>query len=112
MLLQKKVFKGEKTMKKLLSVLLVAAMLVTTLVVAVVNVSAADGDWSVYAIKSQYLDGYADIKRSVPGLAYVDDGLTMVTVTRMATTFGQTPTPTLPSRQKSPSILLTVSNFR
>ena len=66
-------------MKKFLSVLLVAAMLVTTLVVAVVNVSAADGDWAIYTMKSQYLDGYADVMHSVPGYEYTDDGLTMIT---------------------------------
>ena len=65
-------------MKKFLSVLLVAAMLVTTLVVATVSVSAVDGDWSVYAIKSQYLDGYADIMRDVPGYKYTDEGLQMI----------------------------------
>ena len=68
-------------MKKILSVLLVAAMLVATLVAAVVTVSAADGDWSIYAIKSQYLDGYADVMHSVPGYQYITgEGLTMVTV--------------------------------
>ncbi len=79
MLLQKKFLK-EKTMKKILSVLLVAAMLVATLVAAVVSVSAADGDWSIYAIKSQYLEGYADVMHSVPGYQYTNEGLTMVTV--------------------------------
>lgn len=69
-------------MKKILSVLLVAAMLVATLVAAIVNVSAAvDGDWSVYAIKSQYLDGYADIMRDVPGYEYTEEGLRMIPAT-------------------------------
>ena len=65
-------------MKKLLSVLLVAAMLVATLVAAIVNVSAIDGDWSIFAIKSQYLEGYADIMRDVPGYEYTDEGLKMI----------------------------------
>ena len=68
-------------MKKILSVLLVAAMLVATLVAAIVNVSAVDGDWSVYAIKSQYLDGYADIMRDVPGYEYTEEGLRMIPAT-------------------------------
>ncbi len=67
-------------MKKILSVLLVAAMLVATLVAAVVTVSAADGDWSIYTVKSQYLEGYADVMHSIPGYQYTDEGLTMVTV--------------------------------
>ena len=65
-------------MKKILSALLVAAMLVTTLVVATVSVSAVDGDWSVYAIKSQYLDDYAGYMSDIPGYKYTDEGLKMI----------------------------------
>ena len=70
-------------MKKILSALLVAAMLVATLVVAVMPVAAknGDGEWSVYAIKSQYLDGYADIMHDVPGYEYTDEGLRMIPAT-------------------------------
>ena len=68
-------------MKKFLSLLLVTAMLVATAVAAVVVVSAIDGDWSVYAPKSQYLDGYADIMRDVPGYEYTDEGLKMIPAT-------------------------------
>ena len=74
----KKVFKEKKAMKKLLSVLLVAAMLVTTLVVATVSVSAVDGDWSVYTIKSQYLDDYSGYMSDIPGYEYTEEGLKMI----------------------------------
>ena len=65
-------------MKKALSIILVAAMLITTVVAASITVSAMDGDWSVYTLKSQYLDGYADYYHDVPGYDYIDEGLKMI----------------------------------
>lgn len=67
-------------MKKFLSVLLAATLVVATLVVVtIVPAAAADkGEWSVYAIKSQYLDGYADIMHDVPGYEYTEEGLKMI----------------------------------
>ena len=65
-------------MKKFLSLLLAAAMLIAIAVTAVVVVSAVDGDWSVYTVKSQYLDGYADFMHDVPGYEYTDEGLKMI----------------------------------
>ena len=67
-------------MKKFLSLLLAVAMLITTVVVATVSVSAVDGDWSVYTVKSQYFAEYADVVRSVPGYEYTSEGLSMISV--------------------------------
>ena len=63
-------------MKKILSTLLVAAMLLSLVIVAVVPASAADGDWTTYATASEYVDGAE--KSSVPGYKYTADGVQMV----------------------------------
>ncbi|MGM9644476.1 MAG: hypothetical protein ACI3X1_05255 [Eubacteriales bacterium] len=70
----------ERVMKKVLSILLAAAMLITAFVVVAVPVSAADGEWSVYTIKSQYLDSQkdTDMLRDIPGYEYTDEGLKMI----------------------------------
>ena len=67
-------------MKKVLSILLAAAMLITAFVVVAVPVSATDGEWSVYTIKSQYLDSQkgTDMLRDIPGYEYTDEGLKLI----------------------------------
>ena len=62
-------------MKKILSTLLVAAMLLSLVIVAAVPAAAVDGEWAVYAPASQYADGYDGDPKSVAGYEYTDDGL-------------------------------------
>ena len=65
-------------MKKILSTLLVAAMLLSMVIVAVVPASAADdSDWDTYGRASQYDPDSDDDKTSVPGYEYTDDGFHM-----------------------------------
>ncbi len=65
-------------MKKILSVLLAAAMLVTTLCVIALPTSAAvEGEWTIYTSKSQYQDGWAGLKRDTAGYHY-EDGVGLV----------------------------------
>ncbi len=65
-------------MKKILSILLAAAMLVTTLVVFALPTSAAtQGEWSVYTAKSQDL-GLSAVLRDIPGYQYTEEGLKMI----------------------------------
>ena len=66
-------------MKKVFSILLAAAMLVTAFVVVAVPVSAAKGDWSVYTSKTQTVEPEADgVVRDIPGYKYTDEGLEMI----------------------------------
>ena len=55
-------------MKRILSTLLVAAMLLSLVIVAAVPASAADGDWTTYATASEYADGAE--KSPIPGYKY------------------------------------------
>ena len=61
-------------MKKILSTLLVAAMLLSLVIVAAVPAAAVDGEWAVYGPASQYVDGYDGDPKSVSGYEYTDDG--------------------------------------
>lgn len=64
-------------MKKILSTLLVAAMLLSLVIVASVPAAAADGMWLVYATASDYV--LPDSERSsVPGYEYTDDGVRVI----------------------------------
>lgn len=65
-------------MKKILSTLLVAAMLLSLVIVASVPVAAVDGQWTVYGPASQYAEDYDGDPRSVPGYEYTEDGLHMI----------------------------------
>ena len=66
-------------MKKFLSVMLATAMVVSAIVaMSVLPADAADGDWSIYSIKSQYLDGYTGIMSDIPGYEYTEEGLKMI----------------------------------
>ncbi len=66
-------------MKKILSMMLVAAMLVSALcALAVVPASAADGMWDTFAKATDYIESNADNRLSVPGYEYTDDGLHVI----------------------------------
>ena len=66
-------------MKKVFSILLAAAMLVTAFVVVAVPVSAANGDWSVYTSRTQTVEPDADgVLRDIPGYRYTEEGLEMI----------------------------------
>ncbi len=64
-------------MKKILSTLLVAAMLLSLVIVASVPAAAADGMWLAYATASDY--ALSDSERSsIPGYEYTDDGVRLI----------------------------------
>ncbi len=65
-------------MKKILSILLVSVMLISTLVIFALPMSAAKGEWSVYTTKEQYLDDYVGVMHDIPGYEYTDEGLKMI----------------------------------
>ncbi len=66
-------------MKKILSALLAAAMLITVICVVTLPVSAAKGDWSVYAGKTQYLEDYTGTMADIAGYKYdSQEGLVVV----------------------------------
>ncbi len=65
-------------MKKILSVLLTAAMLLSLVIVASVPAAAVDGEWAVYASSQQRDPAFDDDKKSVPGYEYTDDGFTTI----------------------------------
>lgn len=67
-------------MKKFLSVILAAAMLLSIVIVAIVPASAADGQWTVYTKPSNYGtdENGNDIKPFIWGYEYTDDGFTTV----------------------------------
>ena len=67
-------------MKKLLSLLLVAAMLVSTLIIVSIPTGAVEGDWMVYARKEQHRDDYEDGDYvSVMGYEYTNEGFHTIT---------------------------------
>ena len=62
-------------MKKILSTLLVAAMLLSLVLVASVQVAAVDGQWNTYSHAAQHFDGFDGDPTSVVGYEYTADGL-------------------------------------
>ena len=63
-------------MKKILSMVLVAAMLLSVVfVIAAVPAAAVDGNWNTYGLASESGDDYAGEKKSVPGYTYTADGI-------------------------------------
>ena len=65
-------------MKKILSTLLVAAMLLSMVIVAAVPASADDDSfWVTYGRASQHDPDFSDDMTSVPGYEYTDDGFHM-----------------------------------
>ena len=66
-------------MKKFLSMLLATVMVVAAVMaVLAVPTAAADGIWSVYAKKDQYIEGYVGPMSDIPGYEYTDEGLKMI----------------------------------
>ncbi len=61
-------------MKKILSILLTAAMLLSLAIVAVVPAAAIEGDWDTYEEAGQYLGLTGTDERSIGGYEYTDDG--------------------------------------
>ena len=69
-------------MKKILAMLLTIAMLLSLVIVATVNVAAAEeneGMWTVLGNAQQYDENYFDDKKDVPGYEYTNDGFSTVT---------------------------------
>ena len=69
-------------MKRILSLALVAAMLLSMMIFALVPASAADeveGMWNTYGLASESDPDYSGEKKSVPGFEYTDDGFKMTT---------------------------------
>ena len=67
-------------MKKILSLVLALAMLVSTLIIVSLPTSAVDGDWMVYGRKEQYREDYEDGDYvSVMGYEYTDEGFHTIT---------------------------------
>lgn len=69
-------------MKKILAMLLTIAMLLSLVIVATVNVAAAEeneGMWTVMGNAQQYDENYFDDKKDVPGYEYTNDGFSTVT---------------------------------
>ncbi len=66
-------------MKKILSTLLVAAMLLSLVIVAATPAaSAIDGDWNVFPSQHELGDDYDGVLTSVAGYEYTDDGLHII----------------------------------
>ena len=65
-------------MKKILSTLLVAAMLLSMVIIVSVPTAAVDGEWTTYGPASESADGYSGDPTSVPGYEYTDDGLHVI----------------------------------
>lgn len=66
-------------MKKLLSLFVVAAMVLSLMLACAVTVSAAgEGDWDVYSSRGSYKDKDDPNKKPVPGYEYTEDGLHMI----------------------------------
>lgn len=66
-------------MKKLLSVLLASAMILSLVFVCMITASASvEGDWDVYANKGTYRAENEQDKKPVPGYEYTEDGLHMI----------------------------------
>lgn len=58
-------------MKKICSLMLALFMIIATFAVISIPTAAADGQWSVYTAKSQYLDDFTGLPRNIPGYKYV-----------------------------------------
>ncbi len=66
-------------MKKILSLFVAAAMILSLMFVCVITASAAgEGDWDVYSSRGSYEDKDDPNKRPVPGYEYTEDGLHMI----------------------------------
>ena len=65
-------------MKKILSSLLVAAMLLSMVIVASLPAAAIDGDWTTYGPASESDNDYTGDPTSIPGYEYTSDGLRII----------------------------------
>ena len=65
-------------MKKILSTLLVAAMLLSMVIIVSVPATAADGEWTTYGPASESAKDYSGDPTSVPGYEYTADGLHVI----------------------------------
>ena len=65
-------------MKKILSTLLVAAMLLSMVIIVSVPTAAVDGEWTTFGPASESADGYTGDPTSVPGYEYTKDGLHVI----------------------------------
>ncbi len=65
-------------MKRFFSLILAGVMLISTLCICLVNVSAAKGEWSVYTEKGQYRDTFTGVYQDIPGYKYTSEGLELV----------------------------------
>ena len=65
-------------MKKILSTLLIAAMLLSMVIIVSVPAAAIDGEWTTYGPASESADGYTGDPTSIPGYEYTADGLHVI----------------------------------
>ena len=65
-------------MKKILSTLLVAAMLLSMVIIVSVPAAAIDGEWTTYGPASEGAVDYTGDPTSVPGYEYTKDGLHVI----------------------------------
>ena len=65
-------------MKKILSVLLVAAMLVSLVAAIGIPAAAIDGEWIVYSKADHYMDDFDGDMMSIPGYEYTEEGLKVI----------------------------------
>ncbi len=65
-------------MKKICSLFLAIVMIAATFAAISIPVAAVDGDWAVYTLKSQDLDGYNGIMHNVAGYEYTDEGFSII----------------------------------
>ncbi len=65
-------------MKKILSMLLIVAMLLSMMIVMAIPTVAVDGEWSVYSSKDDWFAEEDEEVRSVAGYKYTEEGLSVV----------------------------------
>ena len=74
----KSILKRRNFMKKLLSVFLTAAMLLTLVVALAAPASAVDGAWWVYCSKGYYREDFEGDEPSIVGYEYTAEGLRVI----------------------------------
>lgn len=61
-------------MKKILTFIMVAAMILSACVFTAVPAAAADGEWDVFTSSEYYFEDYEGDPQPIPGYEYTDDG--------------------------------------
>ena len=61
-------------MKKILSIIIAAATLLSVCIFTAIPTAAADGEWNVYTSSSYYYDDYEGEPQPIPGYEYTKDG--------------------------------------